>query len=254
MKNQPSKWFRLLFLVVVLSLTISCYTTFDQGYESEKNDEFQSYAINQATILDSLDRGNTDVFTLLKAAPPATPTPPSLSVAWTQADYFKIAQAFHENIWHEVLGAQNLYNVSFSMACSNIEQGGFGKAIFYSFKVIQTGKEKTRVEYSLGIYPSDNLVYTTKAEFSPNIKTLKPIDIESYRISAGGAVQIAEKNGGAEKRLEYGNACQIDVLAPGPDGKGWQVLYLNIHKLIESYFEIAINPQTGEFKVLTSKP
>jgi hypothetical protein len=254
MAIQHRKWFVFFTLITILSITSGCYAFFDDGIEIEGKGERQSYTIDSASILDSLVQGNTDIFKLQEAAPATISTPFSESVTWSQADFFRVAQALHQKSWQETLGKQNLYAVAFVLDCSDIERGAFSKAEFYSFKIIKTEEEETRVEYYIRIVPSENLVSTSKVEFSPSLQTMKPIDLEEYQISAEAALQIAEKNGGAEKRIEYKNGCQIDALAPGPDGKGWRVLYLNNQKLIESYFEIAIDPETGEFKVLKSKP
>ncbi|PKO15298.1 MAG: hypothetical protein CVU39_11890 [Chloroflexi bacterium HGW-Chloroflexi-10] len=254
MATQHRKWFVFFTLITILSITSGCYAFFDDGIEIEGKGERQSYTIDSASILDSLVQGNTDIFKLQEATPVMISTPISESVTWSQADFFRIAQALYQKSWQETLGEQNLYAVAFVMDCSDIERGTFSKAEFYSFKIIKTGEEDTRVEYYIRIAPSENLVSTSKVEFSPSLHIMKPIDLEEYQISAEAALQIAEKNGGAEKRLEYKNECLINTIAPGPDGKGWRVTYVNINNKIESYLKIAINPETGESKVLKSKP
>lgn len=140
------------------------------------------------------------------------------------------------------------------MKCSDISKGTFSEAEFLSSKIIQTGGKEARVEYDIRIMPLHNMVQTSRVEFSPNINKREPIDLAQYRITAEIAMQIAEKNGGTETRLKNKNACQIDALAPGPDGKGWRIMYLNINNLIDSIFEIFINPQTGAFTILKSTP
>ena len=75
------------------------------------------YSIDPETLLEALDRGDTDVFTLLDPTPEAVSTPSSLeSVSWSQADYLRIAQALHQQSWQEPLGAQNLYHVALEMS------------------------------------------------------------------------------------------------------------------------------------------
>ena len=245
----------LLALIAVLSFTSGCYGWFDDGYEVESNAEIKYYTINSATILDSLERGNIDIFGLFETTPKATSFPLSEPVSWDQADFLQIAQAFYKQFWQEPLGEQNVYNLSFDLDCAKIKQGVFSEAEILSFKVIGNGEEETRIQYRIRIVPSENLVYTSKAEYRPNLNAKEPIDLSQYRITAEAALQIAEKNGGAEKRLEFENDCRISALAPGPKGKGWRVLYQNNQdQWWTLFFEIAIDPQTGAFEVLYRKP
>lgn len=251
--NKPKVWLILLTLIAVLMMS-SCYALSDDAKEIEKNDEYRSYAINSMTILESLDRGDTNVFMLLEATPKASTSQPTRRVSWHQADYFRVAKALHQQSSQESLGEQNLYSISFTMDCAEIEQGTFRDATFSYFKTITNGKEETRVEYSIVIKPSENLVRTYKSEFTPNIKTKEPLNLTQNRISAEEALQIAEKNGGAEKRLSYKNNCEIYSRAPVSDANGWEVSYSNNRDGIwQTIFEIAIDSQGGTFKVLFPK-
>ncbi len=254
MAKQLRKWLVSLTLTgAVLSITLSC-SLFDDRIELERNYELRDYSINPETILESLDQGDENVFTLQTVTPEVTSSTPAAPVSWSQADYLRIAQALHEQAWGEPLGAKNLFNVSFDMDCADIERGTFSDATFDSYTIIQTVEEETRIEYWILITPLKNSVSTSKQEFRPNVHSLKPIDLEQYRITAEEALQIAEKNGGSEKRLEVDNACEIDALAPGPDIKDWRIIYVNVPNLIKRLFEIAIDPQTGEYRVLYPKP
>jgi len=252
--NKPQVWLILLTFVTVLMMTSGCYALFDDAKEIEKNDEYRSYAINSMTILESLDRGDTNVFMLLEATPKASTSQPSNRVSWHQADYFRVAQALHQQSRQEALGEQNLYFMSFTMDCAEIEQGTYTDATFSSFKIITNGKEETRVQYSIVIKPSENLVRTYKGEFTPNIKIKEPLNLTQYRISAEEALQIAEKNGGAEERLSYKNNCEIYSRAPVSDANGWEVSYSNNRdQMWRTIFDIVIDSQSGTFKVLFPK-
>jgi hypothetical protein len=205
-------------------------------------------------ILASLDRGDTNVFTLQEETPEGLSSPALVSVFWSQEDFFRISQVLHEQSWQEPLGDQNLYNISFNMGCAYVDRGAFSEAEFLSFDIIESGEEEIRVQHRIRIIPSSNLVYTSKAEYRPNIKNLQPINLSKYKISAEAALRIAEKNGGADKRIEFDNNCRISALAPGPDAKGWRVLYqINKDNWWNLFFEISIDPWTGASKVLVNK-
>ena len=221
-----------------------------RNYEKESKFESKSYTFNPDTVLELLDQGNKDIFTLQTATPEAPRSPSSNSVSWHQADYFRIAQTLFQQSWHEPFEALNLYSMYFSLSCTDTQRGAFNEAHFLSYKVIENGKEDTRIDAHTYIYPSYHQVVTFKGEYTPDTKKYEPIDLMRYRISAEEALQIADKNGGAEKRLKYENDCEISIIAPGGSNKGWNVTYShNQDKWWDVIFEIYIDPETGEFTV-----
>jgi len=234
---------------------MSCQYWLDNRNESEENYESRDYSIDPETLLEALDRGDTDVFTLLDPTPETLPTPSFSGLTpWSQADYFRFAQALYQESWQEPFEAKNIYFMNFEMDCAEIEQGLFSYVILNSFEIIQTGEEETRVEYHNVISPSRHWVSASRGEYTPNIQKKEPLDLTRYRISAEEIVQIAEKNGGAERRLLYENDCKINALAPGLKGKGWVVSYKNDNDGWRRIFEITIDPQIGAFEVLHPKP
>lgn len=252
--NMTKVRFITLTFIAVFMMTSGCYSQADNAKEIEKNNEYRSYVINSMTILESLDSGDTNVFKLLEATPKASTSQPSRSVSWQQADYFRVAQALHQQSRQEPLGEQNLYSMSFTMDCAEIEQGTFRDATFSSFTTIANGNEETRVEYSIVIKPSENLIRTYKGEFTPNLKTKEPLNLTHYRISAEEALQIAEKNGGGEVRLSYKNICEIYLRAPVSNARGWEVSYSNNRSGIwQTIFDISIDSESGTFIVLFPK-
>jgi len=120
MTTKAKGWLLFLALLTLLSIT-GCYAWINDGYEAESNTEIKVYTINPSTILDSLNRGDTNVFTLQKATPEAGVASPAETVAWSQADFFLIAKALHEQSWKEPLNEQNLYNISFITDCTGVE-------------------------------------------------------------------------------------------------------------------------------------
>ncbi len=238
-----------LALIIILSTSTACSALFDDRKEITRNQVLQDYTFDSATILASLDRGDTNVFMLQEATPQATSSPSPGLVSWSQSDYFRVAQALNQKLWQVNLGAQTLFNMYFGMDCSNVEQGVFSSAVFDSFQIIQTKDEKVRIEYGVGIFPSKNEVHTNRIEYYPSLGEYTPIDLAQYRISALDALQIAEKNGGKEKRSANKNACVIRLMAPGSDGKGWNIAY-QYQDTDNRLYEIKINPQTGAFMIL----
>lgn len=254
MVKHLRKWLVLFALIgSILSITLCC-RFYDIQTEQAGYLETRYYSINPETILGTLAQGNKDIFSLIVATPEEMPSVPVKSVLWSQADYFRIAQTLHEQIWGVSVEDQNLRNMSFGMDCEDVERGIFNFADFDFYQIIQAEGEETRIEYTIVIRPSESLIYTSKREFRPNTQIMKPVDVGLYSVTAEAALEIAEKNGGSEKRLEVGNACNLDVLAPGPDYKGWRILYGDASNSIKFLLEIAVDPQTGKCKVLYPKP
>ncbi len=252
----------IAFMGTVLGVLLSC-RFYDDRIEIEKGGERRLYSFNQQTIIKSLNDGNTDIFTKLTpltddeishivvTTPEYSSSLLATSASWGEDDYFRIAQTLHEQSWGKPLGDQNLYNMSFVVSCSDIKQGVFTGARFESFEVVQSGQEEeTRIEHWITISPLKNLVSATDVVYQPNVHWKEPIDLSNYQITAEEALKIAEENGGYKKRMDVDNACKVSVLAPGPDSKGWRVIYINEPDMIKGLFEVAVDPQTGEYKVL----
>lgn len=243
----------LTFIGVALSVISSC-RLFDNRIEIENSAEWRYYSITPETIIELISLGKTDVFTIMTTPPEGNLSQEAAFVRWSQEDYFLIARTIHEQSLGEPLGELNLYNVLFKMDCSDVQRGMFSNAEFLSFKTIQISDEESRIEHWITIWPVENLVYTVEVKYQPNIHHKEPIDLSRYQIAAEDALQIAEENGGSKVRLKVGDACQIDAFAPGPDGKGWRIVYQDFPGFKNLLFEIAINPDTGEYKVLYPKP
>jgi hypothetical protein len=255
MRKQVWKWIAFLALIgTFLSVTLSC-RLYDDRIELEKDGVWRYYSIDPDTILESLAQGNTDVFTPLAATPEGELPAPKKLAQWSQEDFFLVAETIHEQSWGEPSGDQNLYNMLFHVNCADVERGTFSDAEFLSFKVIQTeGEEETRIEHWINIMPAIDLVYTVEVAYQPNVHYKVPIDLSQYKVTAGDALLIAEDKGGSAIRLEVNNTCRISVMAPGPDGKGWRVVYVDAYDSLKSLFVIDIDPQTGKYKVLYPKP
>lgn len=92
MKKQISKWFVFFaFIGIIVGVILSC-RLYDDRIELSKNVVWRYYSINPNTILDSLERGNTDVFTLLVATPEGELPSPEKSVLWSEDDFFLVAK------------------------------------------------------------------------------------------------------------------------------------------------------------------
>jgi len=251
MKEKLDKWLRILFLGAILSSVLGCSPYLDTR-EVVHSLDISFYSFNSSTILNSLEQGSPGVFTSLAKTPQPMVHIPRVTTRWTQADYLRVAQAIQQSVWNEPLEALSLSDAIFTLDCSDVEQGVFGMVAFTFYKIVQKGGMEARIQYIALIVPSDNYVRTSRSENYPNARVLKPTELGQYPITAEKALKIAEENGGTRLRLDKNNSCMIDGIVNGMDG--WSVLYKTRNEYIwETVYEIAIDPQTGSFKVIGFK-
>lgn len=197
--------FFLLVAALIMVGLISC--SIDQR-ESETTTGIQYFTIEPASILESLSQGKKDVFTSINSEPRLDSASKNEPVAWKQTDYFQIAEALHNLIWGESLETWNLYRMNFTLGCDQVDRG-LQYAQFVFFKVIN--EQQTRIEHFIEIDPSRKFAQVMETKYEPNLANWKAIDLSKVKVSAREALQIAEKDGGQEKRLAVKNACSISV-------------------------------------------
>jgi hypothetical protein len=201
----------------------------------------QYYKIEPDSIFESLDQAEKDVFALTDE-PIWLPTPPpSKPVNWNQADYFRIAEALHEYVWGETLENWNLYYMSFSLDCNEFNDG-FQRVQFKYFTNVKTSDRESRIVHNIELDPRNKIVNVGETVYYPKLINWKTIDLTNVKISASEALQIAEQNGGYNKRLAAGNDCAISatISRDAIEYDGWIVLYS------PSVFSDTIDPATGE--------
>jgi len=200
----------------------------------------ESYSINPDTILEDLSQGKTDVFTPQEELPDEKTRE---YIQWTLADYDLIAQALHELVWEEPQDEWKMSLIDFDWDCEYIDKGPY-MALFRFFKVEKLRERKSRFVSDLYVHPLKDNVYATMWEDYPRLCCWDVIDPAKLGVSAEEALDIAEKNGGAESRTAVENSCQISVvLNPAwPAYGGWHVRYSHLGTIDEYY----IDPKTGE--------
>lgn len=206
MNNQLKKIvFLPLIIALLLGSTISC--NIDQR-EDETIIATKYFRIEPASILESISQGKKDAFISINDEPQLSSSSKSEPVAWDQADYFQIAEALHELVWGESLETWKLYRMNFTLGCDQVDTG-LQYAQFVFFTVING--QKTRVEHFIEIDPSRKFAQAMETKYDPNLANWKAIDLSKVKISAREALQIAEKDGGLEKRTAAKNECSVSV-------------------------------------------
>jgi hypothetical protein len=248
-KAIKRKWITLIAALLVTVGIIYVYNpiTGDSGWPSGLSSHYRDtglYRINPATILTSLEKGDTDVF---------LPDPRSVddrydgpllyneSIEWNQSDNLKIVRALNNFVWKDRFDDWNLFIMAFNVDCQDNLNGLPGGAFQY-FKTIF---EKGKIVYTwrqVEITPEYSFVaWGGNAEFAHLLLGWKSIDLNRLKVMAEDAIRIAEERGGREARLKLQNQCNIHLLLMPEHYRGWKVDYG-----YSSDFEIFIDPYTGE--------
>jgi hypothetical protein len=242
MKQGKSTYFVILAVVVLLLAMLSCTV----GEEEQQTNLFdQYYTIEPASLLDSLKHGEM-AFTPVSQQPELIPFDQKVTVNWHQADYFHIANTLYEGVLGKTLLGWRLGSMSFSLGCSQI-QNGFQNGRFHFFSVVKEDNEESRLERLIDIDPSNNFVNASETKYSPNLIDLKSLDMAQLQIFADQALQIAESNGGEEKRASVKDTCSItsQLTMDRTNRWEWKVFYSRWDDRT-TFFEILIDPYTGE--------
>jgi len=240
MKQGKSTYSVILAALVLLSSMLSCYI-------DEKEDQIhlfdQYYTIEPTSLMEALKHGEM-AFTPVNQRPELIPFDQQVTVNWSQADYFYIANALYEGAVGKTLLGWQLGGANFSLTCSQI-QNGFQNGRFHFFSVIKVGDEDSRLERFIDIDPRYNFVNASESKYFPNLADSKSIDMAELKISAEQALQIAESNGGQAARQSVENDCNIALfLSPNfMKTTGWKVMY---YQTGNTLFDIQIDSYTGK--------
>jgi hypothetical protein len=183
------------------------------------------YEIDPDTILESLDRGETDVFYPESETPQIPST--TKSVSWNQAEYQKIVDALSQFVWKESMIDWKLYRLFFRRGCQDIASG-FVYADFTFFKEISIKGKKLYTVRSVFVSPqSKEIRWGGDTNFPRPLWGWKSIDSEKIIVTAEEAVVRADEIGGKSLRISVQNQCQIkvDYFPENYDYDGWRVSY-----------------------------
>jgi hypothetical protein len=214
--------------------------------ENERDISNQHYRIEPSVILTALAQGGPHLFSPVTERPETTPGSQRVTVAWTQEDYLLIAEALHKEVWGETLEGWKLNKMGFGLACNEVERG-FQNGSFEFFRVVNRGDREVRIVHFMAIDASDKFAYTREREYDPKVRDWSVIPIGENTLTASDILEIAETNGGSEKRLSVDNACEIDlIISPhSVSFEGWLVEYTRDQE-VKPFLEVEIDPATGE--------
>ncbi len=242
-KRIRNRWVQF-FLVGLIFTIPGCRFSFQ---EERKIPTFSEvYQIDPQTLLTALVEEDPNAFVLLTATPPVYPNFAIEPVKWTVADYFYIADAFFHSATDQSLRDFRLQRMSFPSSCSKIDYG-FQGGNFSFFKSVPADTGNSRLVVDMYINPNENLAILGEVVYTPELSEWEAIDLQNIRINAWEAFQIAEQNGGENYRETVNNECSVlaNYDTQGKHEEWWVTYFAE-----GSSFELNIDSQTGEYKIL----
>jgi hypothetical protein len=249
---------KIILLIPITGFFIGiCFVCVNMGLgiwekSEEREEEVSStggnYSTDFSSIIENIDSNNDIVFNKLDSELFPFELPDTYpSAAWTQGNYFIVANKFFQYVGAKAVDDNTLVrSLQFNSKC---EDADFGPQDMRT-TLYRTGKnngENTRVDVGFYIFPKKGLISWSEAEYFPDLTRQATINLGDIKISAEKALQIAETNGGKEARELSVNVCTIKItLYGGIYNNDWDVNYTNEKN--ESIFYIQIDEVTGVYK------
>jgi hypothetical protein len=247
--------FGAVFLLIVLCILLRTVLVLGNVFDNHLYDpvtvfDFSytgSYKIDPNTILKSVDGEPSLVFLPETTVMPASNT--NNEMAWTQAEYYKIAAALFEFVWKEPLNRNwNIHRISVGTNCKE-NLVGFEHATFVFNQLLFQGENFRYNARAVEIAPLDGEVFWGSGNTYPRpLFGESQFDLGNVKTTADDALNIAEKNGGKTLRQSIQNHCALDLFL---EERYWRVVYYHRDDVREAPLNIYIDPYTG--KVIESR-
>jgi hypothetical protein len=257
-------WLRFKYVIILACIGVTgscCYLigssvlTLDMR-ESTVRTIDNTYTIDPNTILDNLENGKSDVFTL-QTTPNNNLRETPTKDQWAQMDFLLVTQELNKFAQQESLSDWHLNEMHFMTDCKNASYG-LESGIFDYYRTEENSPD-SRLNLTFYVEPMLGQVELVETKSTPDLDKLEPLDVNGFKISVEEVIQIAEDNGGFTKRTQINNECYISARIKGGGTyykgfayDGWVISYISPTTNHDSSFEfyIKVDSQTGEYKII----
>lgn len=241
--------------IIVIASIVSKLFLYDDGYSNplflSRYSTYGFYEIFPETILESLNQGQVDVFTLASEEILDRDEPYYEEIRWSQSDYLKISDALSKEVWHEPLDLSQwqILDLSLHQACTDEPQG------FYDFTIVYfqpLGIKYWSRQYHvriIEIFSWQGILRWGESTFSDAILPgWGNTNLNDFQVTADSALHLAEINGGSKARQKVNNACRISVWVNNyrPVGGYTDNSWLVEYQMAD--FHVRIDPFSGKFE------
>ena len=250
MNTQSHSRTIIAVVIFLIFLVVGYVYVFDPGQDDRSLpvgiSDFRDrsfYQIDPATILASIESGETEVFIAQESASQASA---KNTISWQQADFINLARALNQVVLQEPLSDWRLYSMHFSTPCQD-NLTGFAEADFYYFKT--AFRENGKIRYTtqnIFISPEyEQVTWARGGNFPHALIGWDYVRLRQIQITAEDALAIAEENGGSETRQLVDNNCRIHARLAAD--KTWQILIYQ-NDTGSSLFKLGIDAESGRIK------
>jgi hypothetical protein len=214
-----------LIILVLLFGVFSC----DVFPKEEKIvGDTQIYTYDPLTVLEKIKRKDKDILIPFPDDKELElpPEEERIPIEWSQADYFLFLDYIFTSIWEDTRANWQFSDMSFSTSCNRLH--GFDGADFQFYKniKIENKQGESRLVRRVGFNARMKVVFVTKEEYYPRPGSWDMINSDKIEITAEKALEIADSQGGKEKRSSVDNRCSIYIsFSPLYTEFGWLVKY-----------------------------
>ena len=226
--------------------------------EREVNGEY--YVFDARDILQVIDRDEVNLSTFIENNPNTDSESYTYEMTWSQDDFIRVAQAFHDFQYGDQAKDWDIYSIDFVAWCENalVDQAG---------NLIQMRITHGSISYYKTVVGIDNVPYleTSKILLFPNLNHLwlvlgyyNPVpysryvklpewdsmNFEEMKIKGEDAMLITVNDRGLDKNCHIAVTNSLD-----DDYYGWDVYFTNIG--ID--YDFIIDDQTGTVEIIEKK-
>ncbi len=255
MRKNISKTY---IIIALLASSVACYFVVGNimialdKRETRVNHDEGLVAINPQSILQLVHQDPNIAFTPISDSdyPAYSESFSKIEpVLWKQADYLRIATAFFQINWGDMLSDWAVSDYSYQLGCREIDVAPYPQSVQFVFHQVlkHDNTLDSRVERYIFITPNEGLLEWRESEYSPDFSSHLYFDLSQVKISAEEALQIAENNGGKDYRGTLDNQCDISVFLKYSDS-----LFSNSYDWLVYYshdFSVKVDKQTGVYKI-----
>ncbi len=172
-------------------------------------------------------------------------------VLWGQSDYLSIVETFFQVNWKDELANWELYDIYFSLSCSDADKMQYMQYADYTFhRILKNAKgPDTRIERRVYVQLHESLLEWGETEYSPDYSSHRYYDLSQVKISAEEALRIAEDNGGRDYRLSQNNECSTSVFLKYSN---WLFADYNWRVYYSRDYSVEVDKQSGTYKIISS--
>ncbi|MCZ2123720.1 MAG: hypothetical protein LC108_15795, partial [Anaerolineales bacterium] len=112
-------------------------------------------------------------------------------VLWGQSDYLSIVETFFQVNWKDELANWELYDIYFSLSCSDADKMQYMQYADYTFhRILKNAKgPDTRIERRVYVQLHESLLEWGETEYSPDYSSHRYYDLSQVKISAEEALR-----------------------------------------------------------------